>query len=206
MQCGHDRSSRLQASANHDDIRSVSRHSKKRRIMIAPAMRLMFVAQRTTTTAATSERCDIVESSTVSTTNARVVSLDRSSSSKDDHQHDDDATTTTLVAMPENDNVLESDQQRSSSTTRTGNNGDKSSTQHHETETLVPDKIIQDVVKYLKEQSQLVEEDNQTLIRQRSEIFQAQSKIWNTYLEGLSTISQLADLRHAPDAIMPNNF
>ncbi|KAI2494107.1 hypothetical protein MHU86_20420 [Fragilaria crotonensis] len=72
--------------------------------------------------------------------------------------------------------------------------------------TLIADTITQDFVQYLKEQSKLVEESNQKLTEQRTEIFQSQTRIWNTYLEGLSTISQLTDLRHAPDAIMPHNF
>ena len=71
---------------------------------------------------------------------------------------------------------------------------------------LLPDAITKDHVQYLMEQSALVEEENQKLMSQRSEIFQTQSRIYNTYLEGLSTISQLTDLRQAPDAIMPDNF
>ena len=73
-------------------------------------------------------------------------------------------------------------------------------------ETRVADKIVQDYVKYLQHQSDLVDQDNQRLQDKRNETLQTHTKVWKTYLHGLSTISQLTDLRHAPDAIMPNNF
>ncbi len=74
------------------------------------------------------------------------------------------------------------------------------------TDVFVPDSIFTNYVLYLKEQSDLIEHDTTILEQQRLRTLQKQTQVWKAYLHGLTTISQLGDLRHAPDAIMPNNF
>lgn len=70
----------------------------------------------------------------------------------------------------------------------------------------IPDTIFKNYVQYLKEQSDLIEQDTAMLDQQRLRTLQKQTRVWKAYVHGLSTISHLGDLRHAPDAIMPNNF
>lgn len=169
----------------------------KRRRIIAETMsplRLMFVVHRTaaaadvdtndneetTTATATTDRCSATESAVPTPDALSLVPMDPL-----------DTKTITATSKPAKD-VLE--------IPSTGGVAAPLP------KTLVADNITQDFVQYLKEQSKLVEESNQKLTEQRTEIFQSQTRIWNTYLEGLSTISQLTDLRHAPDAIMPHNF
>lgn len=71
---------------------------------------------------------------------------------------------------------------------------------------FVADEIVKDFIGQVKDEIDTVEEDIQDLEKKRIATIKKQSKVWETYLYGLQEISNLTDLRHAPDAIMPGNF
>jgi hypothetical protein len=73
--------------------------------------------------------------------------------------------------------------------------------------TIQPDSILREYANhYLREQFATMEEERLALEAQRIATLQKCSTVWKTYLYGLTRISNLSDLRDAPDAIMPNNF
>eukprot|EP00547_Thalassionema_nitzschioides_P016732 CAMPEP_0194231972 /NCGR_PEP_ID=MMETSP0158-20130606/514_1 /TAXON_ID=33649 /ORGANISM="Thalassionema nitzschioides, Strain L26-B" /LENGTH=161 /DNA_ID=CAMNT_0038964669 /DNA_START=18 /DNA_END=503 /DNA_ORIENTATION=+ len=74
------------------------------------------------------------------------------------------------------------------------------------TNTFVADKIVKDFISQVNGEVKTVEDDIQELEKKRLATIKKQSNVWETYLYGLQQISALADLRHAPDAIMPGNF
>jgi hypothetical protein len=58
---------------------------------------------------------------------------------------------------------------------------------------------------YPKRRQQLAQQIKQ-LQQQRQQVVEQQVKVWDVYKYGLEKISNLNDLRDAPDAIMPGNF
>lgn len=180
----------------NDDNQGVSSHNNydkvvKRRLILAETvspLRLMFAVQRTTTGTTTD---DDDYDSTKTITAVCGATTESAAPAPDALMPMDPLDTTTITASKPANDALE--------IPSTGVEGTIP-------KTFIADTITQDFVQYLKEQSKLVEESNEKLTEQRTEIFQSQTRIWNTYLEGLSTISQLTDLRQAPDAIMPHNF
>jgi hypothetical protein len=68
-----------------------------------------------------------------------------------------------------------------------------------------PDKVTVDFVEYAKEQKLLVTQDMERIQEKRRAFFSKQSDLIGVYMYGLDKISKLADVRDAPDAILPGN-
>lgn len=60
-------------------------------------------------------------------------------------------------------------------------------------------------VAYLEEQKNSIDNDCKEIERKRKTTLQKQFDLWDVYRDGLRTVSQLTDLRDAPDAVLPNN-
>jgi hypothetical protein len=68
-----------------------------------------------------------------------------------------------------------------------------------------PDEVIIDFVEYAKEQKLLITQEMERMEEKRRAFFSKQSDLIAVYMYGLDKISQLADVRDAPDAILPGN-
>jgi hypothetical protein len=74
-----------------------------------------------------------------------------------------------------------------------------------EEDSAKPDEVIDDFVEYAKEQKLLVTQEMERMEEKRRAFFSKQSDLIAVYLYGLDKISKLADVRDAPDAILPGN-
>lgn len=85
-----------------------------------------------------------------------------------------------------------------------GDHGKKRDEQ--EQQEIVADTIVQKYALYIDEQTKSLQDDIEAIEKRRLATLAKQSKVYKTYIYGLSTIAQLSDLRDAPDALMPSNF
>lgn len=74
-----------------------------------------------------------------------------------------------------------------------------------EEDSAKPDEVIDDFVEFAKEQKLLVAQEMERMEEKRRAFFSKQSDLIAVYLYGLDKISKLADVRDAPDAILPGN-
>lgn len=74
-----------------------------------------------------------------------------------------------------------------------------------EEDSAKPDEVIVDFVEYAKEQKRLVTQEMERIEEKRLSFFSKQSDLIAVYIYGLDKISKLADVRDAPDAILPGN-
>jgi hypothetical protein len=71
---------------------------------------------------------------------------------------------------------------------------------------LLADHIVRSFSKYETEQSNTLGDDLKALEEKRLETRDKQIKLYRSYLYGLKQISELTDLRNAPDAYLTGNF
>jgi hypothetical protein len=86
---------------------------------------------------------------------------------------------------------------------RDEDNGSFNKNQGHDSNK--PDRMTVDFVEYAKEQKLLVSQDMERIQEKRRTFFSKQSDLVGVYIYGLDKISRLADVRDAPDAILPGN-
>lgn len=72
-------------------------------------------------------------------------------------------------------------------------------------DTATTNEVIIDFVEYTKEQKLVVTQEMERMEEKRRAFFSKQSDLIAVYMYGLDKISKLADVRDAPDAILPGN-
>jgi hypothetical protein len=80
-----------------------------------------------------------------------------------------------------------------------------SSNKNQDQDPAKPDTVTVDFVEYAKEQKLLVTQEMERIQEKRQGFFSKQSDLVGVYMYGLDKISKLADVREAPDAILPGN-
>lgn len=112
-----------------------------------------------------------------------------------------------VVAVANNDKVKKDDADKGETKDGDKNVHDDGDTEKKQNEQeIVADTIVQKYALYIKEQTKSLQDDIEAIERRRLATIAKQSKVYKTYIYGLSTIAQLSDLRDAPDALMPSNF
>ena len=66
--------------------------------------------------------------------------------------------------------------------------------------------VEQQSLRYVQQQSKLVEQENASINAKRQAFLQKRSELLGVYMFGLEKIAKLSTLTDAPDAILPGNF